>query len=176
MASRRRSIRSERLGRPLGPWDRTPAGIRAALISTPLLLGLFLVNGIGIGIFSSTALTAALICYPAQVLAYGFNGWLAGQQARSSFGKSTRTVGLKGQVVRHQRPDYLPQGALAGFLLSLVGLLVYFAVGLTANSLLPGLALLGSIGATAVLFLIVDVAVCVGAGILGAIIYDRVFD
>ncbi len=166
--------RPTRLGRPLGPWDRTPAGLRAALISTPILLVLFLVNSVGIAIFSSTTVPASLICYPIQLLAYVLNGFIAGAQARSSYNKATRTVGQHHEVVRSRHPNYAAQGALAGVVLGIVGIIVYFLVGAAATTLIPGVGLLLTIAAAPMaLFLIVDFALCVGAGIIGGLIYGR---
>ncbi len=157
--------------KPLGPWDRTPAGIRAALISTPIVFGLFLLNSAGLLIFTTTAISGGLICYPVQILAYVLNGWIAGAQARSSHNNATRTVGRRGETVRRQHPNYIAQGALAGVMISLVGIAVYFLAGVAAASLLPGLLVFAA--APAVLFIIVDVAVAIGSGIIGGWIYER---
>lgn len=176
MTTSRRHVQrpSSRSGRPLGFWDRIPAGVRAALISTPIMIFVFLVNSISLLVYTTTSLTSGLICYSVQILAYLFNGWLAGALARSTFNKATRMVGKRGETVRTQHPEYLPQGALAGFLLWLVGLIIFFIVGASADSLLPGLVVFA--GYTSVLFLVVDLAVAIGAGIIGAIIYGKFFD
>lgn len=165
---------SSRGGRPLGFWDRIPAGVRAALINTPIVFGLFLINSIGLLIFSTTTISSGLVCYSIQILAYIFNGWLAGYQARATYNKSTRMVGKQGETVRTHHPNYLIQGVFAGLLLWLVGVAVYFMVGATASSLLPGLAVFAS--STAALFLVVDLAVAMGGGIIGSLIYGKFFD
>jgi len=173
MSNRRSSqqVSRSRVGRPLGPWDRTPAGLRAVIISTPIVFGLFLLNSAGLLIFTTTAITGGLICYPIQILAYGLNGWIAGAQARSSHNKATRVSGKQGEMVRQQHPNYIAQGALAGVVISLVGVVVYFLAGVAAASLLPGLLVFSA--APAVLFIVVDVAIAIGAGIIGGWIYSR---
>jgi hypothetical protein len=170
----RNQRRPSRVGRPLGPWDRIPAGIRAGIIFAPILFLLFLINSVGIGLFSSTGITAGMVCYPIQILAYAANGFLAGSQARSTHNKATRMVGREHERVRNRRPNYVAQGALAGVVLGIIAILVYFIVGAAANSLIPGLGLFMSIGGASIaLFLIVDFAVCVGAGIIGGMIYNH---
>ena len=172
--NKHRGRRPSRGGRPLGPWDRTPAGIRAAIISTPILLGLFIINSIGITLLENQ-INAGLICYPIQILAYTLNGFIAGSQARSSFNKATRVVGRKGETVRRQHPEYLVQGAIAGILLGIISVIVYFAVGAAAQELIPLVTIfLDFTSASAILFLIVDFTISVGAAVIGSLIYSRV--
>lgn len=176
----RRSSRPSR--RPLGPWDRTPAGIRAALISTPILLILFLINSVGITLFSATEIWGLLIFYPVQVFGYLLNGVIAGIQARSSHLKSTRRVGHRHEVVQKTHPNYMAQGTLAGVVLAVIALLIYVVANSTAGMLIPYLDIVLTIiewvvggPAPVALLLIADVIICIGAGTVGGLIYDRVF-
>ena len=177
----RRQSRRDNKRRPLGPWDRTPAGIRAALISTPIMLILFLINSIGIALFSATEIWGLLVFYPIQVLGYLLNGLIAGAQARSSHLKSGRQVGHSHEVVRKTHPNYVALGFLAGILLSLVAVVVYVLANSASGMLIPYLDVIlqiiaGLVGGSApvALLLVTDVIACIAAGTLGAFVYDRV--
>lgn len=176
--ARNRDLRNTR--RPLGWWDRIPAGIRSTLISSPLLLILFVANSVAAGVFATTGFYAALICYPIQLAAYILNGMLSGWFQRNTFNKANRRVGFSHETARYNRPEYLPQGVVAGVLLGLVGLatyaLIYVAAEAAAASLLPGVGLFSFIGGSAIIFLFIDYALCIGAGVLGALIFDRFLD
>ncbi len=180
--STRRRTRHDNKRRPLGPWDRTPAGIRAALISTPILLILFLINSIGIALFSATGIWGLFIFYFIQIFGYILNGVIAGAQARSSHLKANRRVGHQYEKVQRTHPNYVAQGFLAGIILSVIALVIYMLAYSTAGVLIPYLDSVLAISgwlvggsAPVTLLIVVDMVACIGSGTLGGLIYEHVF-
>lgn len=166
--------RPSRVGRPLGPWDRIPGGIRGAFISTPLLFLVFLINSAGFVGFIATGTPAWLVFYPIQILAYILNGVISAAQARNSHSKATRVVGHLHERVQTRHPNYIAQGALGGFVLASIGLVICLTAGTAAEILIPLMGLLFTYASTPlVLLLAVDFAVAIGSGMLGAQIFKN---
>lgn len=164
---------SRRQVRPPGLWDGIPAGVRAPIISFGLLAVLFVANGLAVTVFAASAFTfsPAMICYPVQLIAYAINGMIAGWQADITRAKYLRHVGHKGEQVQRNLPEYLLQGALAGFILAVLAALIYLASNAVVSTFVPLVALVGF--SAPWLLIIVDVVASTGLGMLGAIIYDR---
>ena len=175
--SRRYTSSGRRQSRPPGFWHSIPAWIRGAFISFAMLLILFLINGIGSAIFTTTGFTPAMICYPIQLIFYAINGMLAGWQADETRAVQTRRVGFRGERVRLNLANYVLNGVLAGLVLAALGALVYFLTQGALAVIIPGLEILFFIDWSGPmwLFLIVDTFAAITVGALGGLIYDRVF-
>jgi hypothetical protein len=163
-------------GMPMGPWDRTPAGIRASLISLPIVFGIYLLNSLGLNMFHNSMLfqsipTVVVLCYPVQLLGYVLNGWIAGAQARSTHDKAVRRVGRQGEVVRRRHPDYIGASVLAGILLAVYLMTIYFIAGTSVKNFLPGLQVVRDIAQF--FYLVVDAGLCIGCATLGGMIYQH---
>jgi len=170
-SSRRRQTR------PPGFWHGIPPWIRGAFISFVMVLVLFFINGIGVAIFSGTGFTPALICYPLQVIFYAVNGMLTGWQADETRAIQVRRVGFRGETVRLNLANYVGNGALAGLVLAILAAITYFLAQQAIAQIIPGLQILALIGVFGGLwlFILVDTLVAIAFGMLGGVIYDRMF-
>ncbi len=175
MPSYKPSTSSQR--RPPGLWHDIPPWIRGAIISYVFLLVVFFVNGIGIVIFSGTGFAPALICYPVQLIFYAINGMLAGWQADETRAVQLRTVGFRGEKVRLNLANYVGTGALAGLVLAILATISYFLLETAVIALVPGLQILAliSVSSGLWLFILVDTMAAIAFGMLGGVIYERMF-
>jgi hypothetical protein len=158
-------------------WHSIPPWIRGAFISFALMLVLFIVNGIGLSIFSGTGFAPALICYSEQLVFYAINGMLAGWQADETRALQVRRVGHRGEKVRLNLANYLGIGALAGLVLALLAAIAYLITDWALAFIMPGMQILTLIGMAGPFWMIivVDILAAMSVGAIGGIIYERMF-
>lgn len=138
----------------------------AGVIMGAALIILFVINTLSFD-FADAGQGASMICYSGQLFAYLFTGILAGKLEQDNYRKRKRINPLA------PPPNYFIVGALAAVVVVLFAAIVYVAVNAAVVDLVPAGTLV--LGESIPVLLVVDAVAAIGLGVVGGLIYKRVF-